>query len=183
MIDLFATLDAPTAAVEGGYSNNPSDSGGETNHGITIGTARANGYMGPMIAMSSEQAASIRKTVFYMRTGVYLIAPVNAPIASEVYDSAVNLGGGTAVMWLQRALNALSRNGSDYAKVNVDGVIGAQTTFALVQYLRRRGPEGQVVMLRALNALQGATYIQLEEQHENDAAFLYGWLANRVAIA
>ncbi|WP_083579019.1 glycosyl hydrolase 108 family protein [Tardibacter chloracetimidivorans] len=33
---------------EGGYVNNPNDTGGETNWGITRGVAVANGYSGPM---------------------------------------------------------------------------------------------------------------------------------------
>jgi lysozyme family protein len=33
--------------VEGGYTNNPDDSGGETMWGVTIAVARRNGYTGP----------------------------------------------------------------------------------------------------------------------------------------
>src|SRR5690625_7094483 len=34
--------------VEGAYSNNPADKGGETMYGITVSVAGANGYSGPM---------------------------------------------------------------------------------------------------------------------------------------
>ena len=36
---------------EGGYSNHPDDPGGETNWGVTLTVARANGYVGRMQEM------------------------------------------------------------------------------------------------------------------------------------
>ena len=38
-------------ALEGGYSDNPADPGGKTNHGVTEQVARANGYQGDMKAL------------------------------------------------------------------------------------------------------------------------------------
>ena len=46
-------------AAEGGYSNNPSDKGGETMYGITMAVARANGYSGPMKDMPRSVAVAI----------------------------------------------------------------------------------------------------------------------------
>lgn len=182
MADLFDTLDAPTAAAEGGYWLDPS--AGETNFGIPIRVARQNGYMGPMKAMTAAIAKAIRRSIYYARPGIYMIAPISEKIAAEVYDSGINLGTGTAVMWLQRCLNALSNQGKLYAKVSVDGAIGPQTAAALTAYLSKRpGGEGTAVMLRALNSLQGADYIGLEEH--NEPLFgpdLYGWLRARVSI-
>lgn len=182
MVDLFDTLDAPTAAAEGAYFNDPS--GGETIYGITIKVARQNGYFGPMKDMTPAQAKAIRRAIYYARPGIYLIAPISVKIATEVYDSGINLGTGTAVMWLQRCLNALSNGGKLYAKVSVDGAIGPQSAVALSAYLTKRpGGEGTAVMLRALNCLQGADYITLEER--NEPLFgpdLYGWLRARVSI-
>ena len=43
-----AAMLASLYADEGGYVNHPSDPGGETNHGVTIGRAREAGYRGPM---------------------------------------------------------------------------------------------------------------------------------------
>ncbi len=40
-----------------------------------------------------------------------------------------------------------------------------------------------MVPLRALNALQGAFYVELAERRAKDEAFVYGWLLNRVEIA
>ena len=50
---------ARTVGIEGGYSNDPDDSGGETNWGITKATAVAYGYTGPMRDMPRETAHGI----------------------------------------------------------------------------------------------------------------------------
>lgn len=46
-----ADLIADLIAIEGGYSNDPDDSGGETTWGVTERRARKFGYTGPMIDM------------------------------------------------------------------------------------------------------------------------------------
>lgn len=179
--DFFTLIDKPTALAEGGYINDPS--GGETNFGITIKVARQNGYMGPMKDMTAAQAQTIRRAIYYARPGIYLLAPISLSIAQEVYDSGVNMGTGTAVMWLQRALNGLSNRGKLYTKILVDGAVGPLTAAALTAYLTLRGAEGVTVLLRALNCLQGADYIMLEESNETlFAGDLYGWLRARVSI-
>ena len=53
-----------TIGHEGGYVNNPKDPGGETNWGITIKTARENGYTGSMKSMSRLQAKEIYRVAF-----------------------------------------------------------------------------------------------------------------------
>jgi hypothetical protein len=52
----------------------------------------------------------------------------------------------------------------------------------LKAYLARRGPGGEVVLLKALNVLQGERYIEIAEKRPAAEDFVYGWLANRVAL-
>lgn len=180
MPDLFDTLDAPTAAAEGGYSNNPADPGGETNHGITLRVARQNGYMGRMIDLTSDQAKTIRRAIYYARPGIYLVAPISESIARKVYDTGINMGTGTAVMWLQRSLNVMNHRGKDYADLPVDGAIGPRTAGALATYLQKRPVgEGTAVLLTAFTAFQDADYLTLAEHQETNEDFIYGWLRAR----
>ena len=51
--------------VEGGYVNDPRDSGGETNFGITVAVARANGYNGRMDCMPRDVAFDIYSAKYW----------------------------------------------------------------------------------------------------------------------
>lgn len=183
MSDLFDTLVGPLIGREGGYVNAPYDPGGETIWGITKAVARENGYAGPMVAMARDQAVAIYRAKYWAKPGLYLVAPLSGRLAAELLDTGVNMGTGTAGMFFQRSLNVLNEDGKDYADVKVDGAIGPGTAEALKAFLAKRGVAGETVLLKALNCLQGARYIELAEANERDETFVLGWLANRVSLA
>lgn len=164
-------------AREGGYSADPADSGGRTRWGITEATARAAGYQGPMRDLPRLVARRIYAERYWHPLRLDEILLLAPQLAEELFDSAVNIGPGTVSRWLQRALNALSPP----PDISVDGQIGPQTLTALRAYLNRRAPHGEVVLLRALNGLQAALYIDLAERRPKDERFLYGWLLHRVS--
>jgi lysozyme family protein len=168
-------------AHEGGYVNDPKDSGGETNWGITIAVARAYGYAGPMRAMTREQAKAIYLARYWHSQRLDQVAAVSYDVAFEIFDTGVNQGETTGARYFQRALNVLNRGGELYPDLQVDGRLGAVTVAAFKEYMRRRGPAGASVMLKALNCLQGAFYITLAEARAKDEAFVFGWLSNRVS--
>ena len=58
---------------EAGYVNDPSDSGGETNWGITKHTALLNGYSGEMVNMTRDQAFDIYSAIYTEVFGSYCI--------------------------------------------------------------------------------------------------------------
>src|SRR3546814_19535490 len=76
------------------------------------------------------------------------------------------MGPGTAGGFLQRALNALNRNGRDYLDLKVDKAVGAKTIAALGAFLAVRGRAGEKVLLKALEALQGERYRALAESRD-----------------
>jgi lysozyme family protein len=166
---------------EGRYSNDPHDTGGETMWGITVGVARKNGYDGSMRDMPREFAVTIYRKRYIEEPGFADIAKRSERIAEELVDTGVNMGPAVAAMFLQRALNALNRGGSDYPDILVDGDIGHGTLSALQCYLKLRRDGGEDVMLKALNALQGERYIDLAEKRTANENFLFGWLRTRVA--
>lgn len=182
MSDLFDRLDAPTAAAEGGYVNNPDDAGGETMRGITVRTARENGYSGPMAAMTADQAKAIRRSRYFIRSGVYLLAAASERVASEVYDAGVLSGPGAAAIWLQRALNVLNRGAKDYADIPVDGGVGPTTAQALAAYLKRNGPPAELRLCKVLNCLQGAFLVEIGEHRGANESFENGWFDNRISL-
>lgn len=91
------------------------------------------------------------------------------------------MGPAVAVTFLQRALTALNRGGSDYPDLVPDGRLGPASLAALRRFLELRGKAGgETVLLRALEALQGERYLRLAERRPANEAFLYGWLTNRI---
>jgi len=165
---------------EGGFSDHPADRGGPTNWGITQAVARAQGYTGDMRRLSREQAAAIYRRLYWLRPGFDRVATRAPAIAAELFDTGVNMSQAVATAFLQRALNALNRGASDYPDVALDGQLGARTLAALDAFLARRGTGAEVVLLKAIEALQGERYVALAEARPADEAFLYGWLANRI---
>ena len=167
-------------AVEGGYSNHPADRGGPTRYGVTQEVARRHGYTGDMRAFPYEEAVAIYKRQYWIRPGFERVARAAPKLGAELFDTGINMGPGVAAGFLQRSLNALNRNGRDYADIAVDRAIGPKTLHALDRLLNARAPRGEAVLLKAVEALQGSRYIRLAEQRPANEAFLYGWLANRI---
>lgn len=101
---------------EGGYSNHPSDPGGETMWGVTVAVARANGYDGPMRSMPVDVAKAIYRKQYWDAVRADELPPA---VRYAVFDAAVNSGVRQAAIWLQRAVG-----------VAEDGRIGPQTLVA-----------------------------------------------------
>ena len=167
--------------IEGGYTNDPADSGGPTNYGITQATARAFGYDGDMRALPRDTAVWIYRKRYWDALSLDPLALLAPDVAKELFDAAVNCGPDTAGKWLQRSLNVLNQGGATYPDMTVDGRIGPMTVAAFRAYYVARDGEGVKVLLRALNSLRGAFYIGLAESQPKDERFVYGWLLNRVA--
>lgn len=164
-------------ANEGGYVNDVRDAGGETNFGITVATARSQGFSGPMRTMSRGFAFEVYRRQYVIAPGFDKIAAISVPIATELVDTGVNMGPKVAVTFLQRALNVLNNGSKDYADIVIDGTAGTATRAALTAFLNKRGTEGERRLLALLNALQGERYVSLAEGRPTNEAFVYGWLA------
>jgi lysozyme family protein len=174
------TLIEEVIAREGGYSDHPADRGGPTRFGITQAVARAEGFGGDMRDLPRMTAIRIYRALYWERPAFAFVAEIAPFVAAELFDTGVNMGTGVAAGFLQRALNALNRNARDYPDLILDRQFGAKTLAALAAFLKLRGPRGETVLLKAMEALQGERYIGLAERRPGNEAFLYGWLANRL---
>ena len=131
---------------EGGYSNDPDDSGGATNKGITIATFRhyygVNATIQQLKALTDDQWMHIYLCGFWNLFKADNIA--NQSVANICVDWAWASGTGTAIREVQALLG-----------VAVDGVVGVQTLtainranqrhlFAKIQSARLRFVEGVV---------------------------------------
>ena len=167
---------------EGGFTDNPKDKGGPTRWGITQGVARQYGYTGDMRTLPREVAKAIYLELYYVGPKFDQVHALSPRIAEELTDTGVNMGQAVASRFLQRALNAFNREASIYPDITVDGQLGIRSLTALRAYLEHRGAEGEEVMLKALNCLQGERYIGLAEGRPANEGFVYGWIRTRVEL-
>jgi lysozyme family protein len=180
--DAFDAAIADLLGIEGGFSDDPADSGGATRYGITEAVARRHGYTGPMREMPSDLARAIYRADYWDAQQLDSVALLSRPIAFELFDTGINMGTSRAGEFLQMSLNAFNRQASDYEDIEVDGEIGTRTLEALAAFLAQRKRDGEIVLLRALNALQGAAYVDLAERRAKDERFVFGWFLQRVRI-
>jgi lysozyme family protein len=164
---------------EGGFVDHPADKGGPTCWGITEAVARRQGYMDRMEKLPRTVAAAIYMRLYWQAPGFDRLRQIAPKVAEELFDTGVNMGTATAIGFLQRALNALNRNGQDYDDIVVDRRIGPITLRTVEAFLHKRGRLGERVLTKAIDALQGAHYVRLAEARPAQEAFLYGWLTKR----
>lgn len=176
--------------LEGGYANDPDDTGGETYRGISrknfpgwigwryIDTITATNKNKADLNPLLESQADIQEQVlaFYKKEFwdvLNLDSFRDQDIANEVFDTGVNMGTYIAAVFLQKALNVLNRNQLNYTDLPVTGKVGALTTEAANL---QKDPEE---VLKILNCLQGARYIEICLANPKQEKFLRSWL-NRV---
>lgn len=163
MKDNFDASFARIIKSEGGYVNDPSDRGGETNLGVTIGAWGA--YLNRAI-QPGEMKLLTQDTVrpFYRSMYWDKVKGDDLPVGVDyaVFDFAVNAGPGRAAKFLQQSVGATP-----------DGAIGPGT-MALVA---KATPTD---ILQKFAQQKEAFYNSLAEKNPAQQKFLKGWL-NRVA--
>ena len=145
-----------TLSQEGGYVSDPNDPGGETKWGIS-----ARSYPGEDIKnLSVERAKEIYYRDYWTRLSLDLL---RGDVATEIFDTAVNMGPGTAVEIAQEAANYLG------ATLKVDGQLGYLSAAALN---RVAGPD----LLKVLNGLQLCRFVELVCDDPQRQKYARGWL-------
>ena len=194
----FALAYAPVKDFEGGWCDVPGDSGGETYAGVArnffpnwpgwhiIDAAKTH----PSFAQGSrvfsrhlagKPALETHVTAFYRvewwdRMG---LAAFPQLVANELFEQAVNLGRGGSGRLLQRVCNAMNyarRNCGEYRlfdDLKEDGAVGPLTVKALTLVLQYRDEKDVV---KALNAAQGARYLEIAAGSFIRRKFLAGWM-------
>lgn len=206
----IALMLGETLDLEGGYVNHPSDPGGETSHGVTIGTARQAGFDGAMrdLKRACDYPIAIKPTLervleqggeklreklskdsdgdekcaeqilyegYIEKPGYLPLIVVDWVVASEVFDTAVNMGPGRPSRYFQRAVARQC-----LVNLPIDGKIGPVTIDVWAEC--RRNNEGGDICERVLDDLdrqQEAEYRRLARRAWA-RKFLRGWLAHRI---
>jgi len=182
-----------TMGIEGIYSNDPKDFGGETYKGIArkknpdwhgwtfIDEAKKKPGFPASIkgnALIEELVKDFYRAQFWNHVWGDKVAALSPDIASEMFDTAVNQGEHWAIIYLQQALNLLNRNGSLYPDLVEDGSIGEKSITALQTYLQR---DPVSMLLLWMNIFQGARYAEIMKKSPTQEGYARGW-AKRITI-
>ena len=185
----FLTAYQIVKKIEGGYANDKDDRGGETYKGISrVNFPNWKGW--PVIDAMKRQTKRFEALLeknhklqdlvldFYkveFWDELRLDKVNNQTIANELFDTGVNMGTGTAAIFLQKTLNVLNNNGQGYPDIKEDAKVGPLT----LGYLNKHKRPGDV--LKLLNCLQGARYVDIARARPANEKFMQSWLT-RVAI-
>lgn len=174
---LIGSVLASIIYVEGGYTNDPDDAGGETKYGVTAQVAREYGYTGAMEDLTKEEATKIYTELYVNEPGFDKVFEVSPAVGHKLIDAGVNVGTMRVSDWFQETLNKYSRDGKDYPKVAVDGKVGNLTVTAFQSLIKKRGEvKACELVLKALDGYQTTYYLNLSRY----AKYTVGWIDNRI---
>ena len=146
---------------EGGYVNNPNDRGGATNKGVTQRVyddwRRKQG-----LAAADVRSLTDSETQLIYESGYWLPPKCDtlpSPLDQVQFDTAVNMGPGRAVKFLQQAVGAMPVDGR-YGPGTQSCVAGCDTGEALIAYCNARE----------------AFYRDLTVRDPKQGVFLKGWM-------
>ncbi len=178
----------PTAKVEGGYSNDLNDAGGETIFGLTRrdypkfpGWAKVDNYKSLFKPLSAailkinadeelkSDVADIFKENYWDTFQGDRIS--NQDIANSVFDTGINMGAETSRIMLQQALNFCNTNGIDYVDITEDGVTGSKTLSILNNHKHIYD------VFNTFNLLRGERYLNLMRKNRTQEKFWRSWLS------
>ena len=162
---------------EGGYSNNPADSGGETYAGISrrwnptwlgwsfVDAARKNitnivtlnAFLLHDVNLQTAVAAFYKQKYWNFDTIPY------QSVANKMFEMEINFGAGSAVRIIQQALVRLG------ARLNLDGSLGPSTLAAIQT---QKEPD----LLHGLRAYSALARYHLVASNPDQVQFLEGWL-------
>nr|WP_171456848.1 putative peptidoglycan-binding domain-containing protein [Acinetobacter baumannii] len=149
---------------------------------LTLGGPLHNPDQGNMKDLPLDVAKAIYRKQYWIEPRFDQVNTLSSAVAEELLDTGVNCGTGFAKPLLQRALNLLNNQGkAGWPDLKVDGVYGSATLGALKTYLSKRGKDGEKVLVRVLNIMQGQRYIEICERNPKQEQFFYGWINNRIA--
>lgn len=159
---------------EGGYVNDPTDPGGETNFGI----CKRDHPNVDIKNLTKEQAIEIYRTEYWEPNepifnawhvvGSKGWAWQRDDLEKRIFDSLVNIGSKNTILILQRAMNVVgSRN------IEEDGIFGPETRTSIISCDRANQ---QYPLLTTFQSERASYYRVLAAKNPNLEKFLDGWL-------
>lgn len=179
-----------TMGHEGGYVDDPTDTGGETYRGIArrynpswsgwsiIDDEKGKAAFPQQLGSNGTLQYSVQ--CFYKEKywDVNCLDEFSQDLSNEMFDTGVNMGTVRAAKFLQRALSYLNRNEKLFPDLVDDGIIGDKTFSAMIRIAHEKDGE---ILLKVMNVLQGMHYLDYMKKSPTQEKYARGWF-KRVSL-
>lgn len=157
--------------IEGGFVNNPNDSGGATKYGISLRffkeTINPNATIDTIKNLTISEAQAIYLNFFWNK---YRIGEIkDQTVAEKIFNMFVNLAPKAAAQIVQAAINSVANN-----IIKVDGIMGSQTIAVLNQVVPQE-------LLAYISLKLIKHYCDIVDAKESQITFLLGWVKRALA--
>lgn len=160
----------------GGYTNDPDDFGGRTNWGITQPTLNRLWAGKDVETLTFLEAYDFYQEHYYTPSGAGLAATYSRPIESLLFEYGIHRGPEMAVKALQEQLNVNNNNGSLWADLALDGLLGPATEGATLAFAKhRQHQDGELSMYLQLGAEMLNYYKERVMEVPSQERYYYGW--------
>lgn len=163
-----------TLEIEKESSNHPLDPGKQTVWGVSrVYWPQWEGwlYVNKGLPVPGEIVTLFYRDNFWDRIQGDELASLHDPLATEVFDTAVNVSVRNSIMFLQEGLNLLNRNQKLYPDLVKDCFLGAITLDAIESCIAENR---QNRLVKVLNHLQAEYYINIMRKNPEMEEFS-GW--------
>lgn len=188
MADFNIAYKAIVDKHERGYVNDPVDPGKETWDGISrvhnknwegwaLIDAQKNKKNFPKCLWLDQTLEVWKKDLYFEKYWLPIRGSeiTDQRLAIELFDISVNLGPGTAIVYLQHALNLLNDNQKRYLNIKEDGKFGDITKNTLFNYEAKSFKSINYTMqllINLINAQQMRHYLKFIEADEEREKYL-----------
>lgn len=171
---------------EGGYVNNPADTGGATNMGITLATlsrwrSAQSGHITNVKLVTSEDVKALTRDEAKKIYLQYYWEPLklnnlnHKGVATCILDMAVLRGTSKSIMYAQKTCNSFIPITNERSKiVTPDGIeVDGRSGTLLISRINSSNPE---VWISTFVEFLRKAFIQITLDHPTKKVFLAGWL-------
>lgn len=190
--------------AEGVISNEVTDRGGLTVFGhayscsknavrywekIHVHIAEANGNRAQLVAALKADAELVEMAAQMFKKGYWdpfnLDELPDQALAEEIYEQAVNMGGGTSAKNIQEALNLCNTKlvKNEVVQLWPDLALDMQIGPATHAALKSCQASGRMKnLLDVINSLQAEDYINIARRSPSQRVYIPGWISQRVEV-
>ena len=166
---------------EGKFNDDPHDAGHATAYGISLRFLVLSGIdlnadntvdIKDILALTPFEAKKIYKKEWWDK---YKYGNIQSqPIATKIFDLAVNMGSKQAHLLAQRAINQVGINVYKFETIKEDGILGSKS-IAAINFIDNRQKE--LTLLYAIRDNAVKFYIEIASNNSNLKRFLAGWIS------